>query len=265
MEYARRCCIVGGMKLSFVIPAYNEEAALPKCLESVMAEISANNLKLGEDIEVVVVNNASTDKTKEVAQKFHGVRVVDEPHKGMVRARKAGFDASAGELVANIDADTLVPRGWLKKVLTEFDGDKHLVAMTGPYIYYDLNVWGRALVKMWYFPGWLLHIVAEPLGHAVMLQGGNFVLRRSAWDGVGGFDPTIEFYGEDADVARRIRKKGRVLWSWGLPMYTTARRLKAEGFLKTGWYYGLNIVATHITGRPYTDRYTDVRQSQNII
>src|SRR6185437_5149444 len=98
------------MKLSFVIPAYNEEFALPKCLESVQKEIdraaAAGELKRDE-VEVVVVNNASTDKTKEIAQQFAqthpGFRVVDESRKGLVRARKAGFEATTGELVANID------------------------------------------------------------------------------------------------------------------------------------------------------------------
>ena len=62
-------------KLAFVIPAYNEEALIGKCLESVVAEIARS----GADAEIIVVNNASTDRTGEIARSFPTVRVVDEP------------------------------------------------------------------------------------------------------------------------------------------------------------------------------------------
>ena len=251
------------MKVSFVIPAYNEEAVIGKCLASVFDEIARVKTRdtdvLVLETEVVVVDNASTDRTREEALKFAGVTVVREQLKGLVYARRAGWVATHGELVANIDADTIVPKGWLSTVVSKFSQDKNLVALTGPYIYYDLNALQNIIVKIWYFPGWLFNLVSQPFGRAVMLQGGNFVLRRDAWDRAGGFDTTIAFYGEDADVARRICREGKVLWTWRLPMYTTARRLRQEGFLKTGWHYFVNIVATHITGRPATNKYSDIR------
>src|SRR5690606_34277315 len=123
------------MKLAFVIPAYNEEALIGKCLESVLAEIKRS----GADADVIVVNNASKDRTGEIARSFEGVRVVDEPKKGLVNARHAGFAASEGyELVANIDSDTIVPEGWLDTVLSEFAKDPKLVCLSGPYVYYDM-------------------------------------------------------------------------------------------------------------------------------
>ena len=71
------------MKLAFVIPAYNEEALIGKCVESVLAEVKRS----GRDCEVVVVNNNSTDRTREIAASFAGARVVDETQKGLVSAR----------------------------------------------------------------------------------------------------------------------------------------------------------------------------------
>ena len=251
------------MKISFVIPAHNEEKLIGQCLASVFKEIertrregSRTSLTL---FEVVVVDNASTDRTREEALKFKNVTVVRENLKGLVYARRAGWVATDGDIVANIDADTMLPPGWLQKVMTEFEKDKNLVALTGPYSYYDFNTLQNIIVKVWYFPGWLFNLISQPLGRAVMLQGGNFVLRRDAWERAGGFDTSIAFYGEDADVARRISKYGKVLWTWRLPMYTSARRLKHEGFLTTGWHYFANIVATHVTGRPATRDYTDIR------
>src|SRR3712207_941901 len=117
------------MQLAIVIPAYNEEALIGKCLTSVLAEVKRS----GAPAEIVVVNNASTDRTREIAESFEGVRVVDELEKGLVAARDAGLRATAGELVANIDADTIVPAGWIDTVLAEFRRDEKLVALSGPY------------------------------------------------------------------------------------------------------------------------------------
>ncbi len=234
---------------------------LGKCLASVFKEIEGSRTSLNPfEAEVVVVDNASTDRTREEALKFSNVTVVRENLKGLVYARRAGWVATSGELVANIDADTIVPDGWLSTVVREFAKDKNLVALSGPYIYYDLPAWQRALVKAFYFLGWLIHLVNHHvLRVGAMLQGGNFVLRRSAWDSVGGFDVTISFYGEDTDVAKRIGKAGRVKWTWGLPMHTTGRRLAEEGLVKMSWVYTLNHLSILWTGRPATKKYSDIR------
>ena len=139
------------MKISFVIPAYNEEKMVGKCLASVFKEIQRQNSDIrcpSFEVEVVVVDNASTDRTREEALKFAGVTVVRENLKGLVYARRAGWVATEGELVANIDADTMVPKGWLSTVMNEFAKDKNLVALSGPCLYYDIHAWKRALVKV---------------------------------------------------------------------------------------------------------------------
>ena len=134
------------MQLSFVIPAYNEQTLIAKCLESVLAEIKRS----GRDCDVVVVNNNSTDRTGEIARGIAGVRVVDETEKGLGPARDCGLKATSAELVANIDADTIVPEGWLDIVFGEFERDPKLVCLSGPYIYYDLSIWHRMLVGAFY-------------------------------------------------------------------------------------------------------------------
>ncbi len=245
------------MKVSFVIPAYNEERMIGRCLETVLAEISRTP---DVEVEVVVVNNASTDATREVVVAYQGVRVVDEPTKGLVAARHAGFVATDGHLVANIDADTQVPRGWLATVLREFERDERLVALSGPYIYHDLSPLTGLLVKVFYFFGWLGHVFNQYVLRAgAMIQGGNFVIRRDAWERAGGFNTTITFYGEDTDVAKRIAKHGRVKWTWRLPMHTSGRRLAHEGVLRAGYTYALNFFAVSLTGKPATKEYTDIR------
>ncbi len=247
------------MKVAFVIPAYNEEALVGKCVESVLAEVKRS----GRDAEIVVVNNNSTDRTAEIARSY-GVRVVDETEKGLVAARDAGFRATTGELVANIDADTLVPEGWLDTVYSEFERHPKLVCLSGPYVYYDLSAWNQFLVAIFYGATtliyWLNRFVMR-VGSVV--QGGNFVLKRDAWERAGGFNRDIKFYGEDTDVAVRLSKVGDVKFTHRLKMLTSGRRLAQEGVLRTGMTYALNFFWVTFAGKPVTREHTDIRPGGN--
>ena len=247
------------MKLAFVIPAYNEETLIGECLEAVLAEVRRS----GADAEIVVVNNASTDRTKQIAEGFEGVRVVDETKKGLVHARRAGFEATSAPLVANIDADTLVPEGWIGMVLDEFTRNPKLVGLSGPYIYYDLSLWNQILVKGFYalsFAVYLLNRFVLRVGS--MIQGGNFIISRAAWLEAGGFDTSISFYGEDTDVAVRLSRVGPVRWTYRLKMLTSGRRLASEGVFKTAGTYVLNYFWVTFRGRPVTKDYTDIRPDE---
>jgi len=243
-------------ELAFVIPAYNEEALVGQCLESVLREIKRS----GADAEVVVVNNASTDRTGEIARGYAGVRVVDEPKKGLVNARHAGFEATTAEIVANIDSDTMLTEGWIDTVLKNFAADPKLVGLSGPFIYYDLSVWNRFLVRLFYYVTYLIYLLNRyVLRVGSVIQGGNFVFTRTAWNKAGGYDRTIAFYGEDTDVAVRLSKVGGVKWTFALPMLTSGRRLEKEGVFRTAGTYTLNYFWVTFKGEPVTKEYTDIR------
>ena len=245
------------MKLAFVIPAYNEEALIGKCLESVIAE----NTRSGANAAIFVVNNASKDRTGEIARSYPGVTVVDEPKKGLVNARDAGFAATEGyDLVANIDSDTIVPEGWLTTVMDEFNRDPKLVCLSGPYVYYDMSAWNRFLVNAFYGLTWLIYVLNRYiLRVGSVVQGGNFIFKRQAWADVGGYDRSIEFFGEDTDVAVRLSKVGGVKFSFKLKMKTSGRRLEKEGVFRTAGTYTLNFFWVTFRGKPATKEYTDIR------
>lgn len=245
------------MKLAFVIPAYNEEALIGKCLASVQAEIARS----GAPADVIVVNNASTDRTGEIARSFAGVTVVDEPKKGLVNARDAGFAASAGyDLIANIDSDTIVPEGWLDVVMREFEADPKLVCLSGPYVYYDMGRFNRMLISAFYVLTYAIYLLNRfVLRVGSVVQGGNFVFRRAAWESVGGYDRSIQFFGEDTDVAVRLSRVGHVKWTYALKMKTSGRRLEKEGVFRTAGTYTLNFFWVTFRGKPATKDYTDIR------
>jgi len=245
------------MRLSFVVPAYNEEAYLPACLESILAQTR----ELGEPVEIIVVNNASTDRTREVALGYAGVRVVDEPRKGLTFARQAGFAASTGELIANVDSDSRLTPGWVNQVLTAFACEENLVALSGPFVYYDLTPRQRVSVRVFYAAAFLVYALNRwVLRAGSMVQGGNFVLRRKALEQIGGFNTAIAFYGEDTDIARRMNLVGTVRFTFDLKMYSSARRLRQEGMMTIAARYTINYLWTTFRKKPFTREYVDIRE-----
>ncbi len=242
--------------ISFVVPAYNEEKHLARTLKAIILEIQ----RTGCAAEVIVVNNASTDGTRQVAASFPGVIVVDEPQKGLVQARRAGLQRATGKLVANVDADTIVMEGWLNRVLREFRLHPGLVALSGPYIYYDVSKSTRAAVRAFYIMGYGFYILNRfVLRVGSMLQGGNFVVDRAALEQIGGYNPLFSFYGEDTDLARRLNAVGGVKFTFQLPAMSSGRRLVEEGLLKIGIRYSMNFVWATFMRRPFTDEWIDVR------
>ena len=251
------------MLLSFVVPAYNEEAYLGACLESILDQTRG----LEHLTEIIVVNNASSDRTREIALSYPRVRVVDELRKGLPYARQAGFQASTGSLIANVDADSRLTPGWVEKVLNtfrEYEGKQPaLVSLSGPLVYYDLTPRQRRLVHVFYMMAWLTYATNKYiLRVGSMVQGGNFVLSRAALEAIGGYDTSITFYGEDTDIARRLHAVGKVLFTFDLKMLSSARRLKHEGMLTIAFRYGINYFWTTFFKHPFTREHIDIRESE---
>jgi glycosyltransferase involved in cell wall biosynthesis len=239
------------MKISLIIPAYNEEKYIDDCLEHAVKNGA------GKFHEIIVVDNASTDKTAEVAGKFPGVKVVHESAKGLTKARQRGYMESTGDILAYNDADTRLPSYWFDIVNSTFDKDlqEKISGVSGPYFYYDLGVMSKIFVKIyWLFLGlptyWLT---------GYMMVGGNFAIRRSVLDKMKGFDTTIAFYGEDTNIARRASEFGKVKFMLSLLMPTSGRRLVKGGVVKTAMVYMLNYLSEAILKKPAGTTYTDFR------
>jgi GT2 family glycosyltransferase len=94
-----------------------------------------------------------------------------------------------------------------------------------------------------------------------MMQGGNFVVRRSALDRIGGFNPDFSFYGEDTELACRLNKVGGVRFTFALRSSSSGRRLIAEGIFRVFWVYTLNYVWATYFRRPFTRNWRDFRNT----
>jgi glycosyltransferase involved in cell wall biosynthesis len=246
--------------ISFVVPAYNEEALLASCLASIQAEVRRTRCRA----EIIVVDNNSTDGTRRIASSTPGVRVVDEPQKGLVPARRAGCLAANGELIANIDADTMLTEGWLRIALAEFSRSPDLVALSGPCIYYDLSRSAQFAAAVFYRIAFTTYLVVRfVLGAGSMIQGGNFIVSKRALEAADAFSSDFRFYGEDTDLACRLSKVGQVKFSLGLRALSSGRRFAADGLVRAGLRYAVNYLWTILFKRPFTSTWLDVRADKD--
>lgn len=176
------------MKLSIVIPAYNEEKYLPRTLDALTL-----SLKGVRDAEIIVVDNESTDKTAEIAASF-GARIVDESEHNIGQVRNTGGYAAGGDVIVFIDADTLVAPGNFEKILAAMTDERCVGGSVAvEYETFTKRRWARFYLSMFQFWGHVLK----------MRQGALQFCRRDAFLELGGYDATI-YVGEDIDFHWRL-------------------------------------------------------------
>ena len=238
-----------------IVCAHNEERVLAGCLHSLLAQTRLPD-------EILVVNNASTDRTQAVAALIPGVRIVDEPRKGLVMARERGRREARGELLVYIDADCRAPLEWLARVEAQFDRRPDLLALSGNYRFYDWDWWGRTLMRAYDLTlGPATHVLVKYiLRLGVVFYGGNFAVRQAALADIGGFDTSIEFHGEDTNLGRRLYARGSVALRYDCFVHTSARRYHAMGKGAVFRLYVRNFVSELLYHQPKDTAHLDVRQ-----
>ena len=201
------------LRFSVVVPAYNEAAYLPQTLRALLRQ------DFPGAYEVVVVDNNSTDARAGIAA-AHGVRVVAEHERGVCPARQAGSVAARGEIVISTDADTVQPRDWLSRIDQQFRTDERVVAVAGP-CRYDSPSWWATLYPQLLFG--LVRRVFLLFGWVGYVSATNLAFRRAAFPG---YDPTMTQGGDELDLLRKLRRRGRVVWDGSNVVTTSSRRLQ---------------------------------------
>ena len=242
------------MTITAIVCAYNESRHLPACLYSLLAQTRPPD-------EILVINNASTDETGAVARAIPGVRVVDEPAKGLVIAREAARRLARSEVLAYVDADCRAPIQWLERIEARLEQSPDAVAVTGPYRFYDWDWSGRTLIRLY-------DRIVAPATHGLVhhllkigaiLYGGNFAVRREALAQIGGFDRRVEFHGEDTNLGRRLTPVGRIEVARECWVWTSARRYRAMGKGAVFRLYIRNFWSEILRHRPADREHLDVR------
>lgn len=216
--------------ISFVIPAYNEESLLGGTLAAL--EDAARTV--GEPYEVIVVNDASTDRTAEVAESL-GARVVHVAHRQISRTRNAGAQEARGEILVFVDADTVVHDGLVRDMLTAVRGGA---------------VGGGARIRiegaMPLFTRLVPPVILGGLAACGIAGGCFFYARREDFWAVGGFDSGL-FAGEEIALSRALARRGRFVI---LPAFVLTSGRKFRSY--SAWY-GL-VLTCRLMLRPGTLR-----------
>lgn len=200
--------IEAGMTFSFIIPAHNEEALLPATLQAVRKAADENGIAY----ELIVVDDASTDRTSQIAARF-GAQVVSVDFRKISAVRNAGARRATGDVFVFVDADTLVPAATLAGVCRAL-GDGAVAGGAWVELEPDVPLWGRVLAN-------LVIGVYVRLGHA----GGCFLFaRREAFETVGGFDESY-YATEEVHLSRALRRQGRFV-NVREPVITSGRKFR---------------------------------------
>ncbi len=210
-------------RFSVIIPAYNEEKYIGRCLESL------NNQNYKGFLEVIVVNNASTDDTRKVAESY-GVKVVDESQKGISYALRKGCLEAKGDIFVFTDADTELPENWILKINKKFQEDETLLSIGGPYLFYDADIAINFLMKQFVFR------IYKKLAPNI-LPCVNMAVKREVYETVGGFNPEIN-WGQDIDLSKKIKQHGKIKFDTDITVITSFRRY-------SGGYETKAIAAAH--------------------
>ena len=175
------------MKISIVIPALNEEAGIVK----VLSDIPKQRLnQLGYDLEVIVVDNGSTDRTAEIATK-NGARVIPQPLRGYGNAYKMGFAKATGDIIATGDADSTYPFSDLPRILDIMHKTEADFVTTDRLSTLD----PKAMTFSHVFGNWLLSITTRILFRWPFKdsQSSMWIFKASIWQSLEVLSPGMPF------------------------------------------------------------------------
>lgn len=205
------------MKVSVVIPAYNEEKYIGTLLKNLLKQTIAPD-------EVIVVDNNSTDKTVEIAKKYK-TKIVHERRQGITYSRNTGFDSAKYDLIIRLDADTIPPRDYIERVKNIFQTED-VVAVSGNIKFYGLP---SMLPTFWIeFP--FTRSAKFMLSHDT-LMGPNLAITKDVWKKV---KNTLcahkENIHEDIDLSIHLAKFGKIKFDPKLCVQASSRRIKHDPY-----------------------------------
>lgn len=195
------------MTISVVIPTYNEELGIAKCIES----IKNNTIK---PLEIIVADGGSNDKTVKIA-KDAGATVLNNPNRTAASGRNVGIAKAKGEIIAFTDGDNYADENWLKNILEEFEADDQLDGLGGKVI----PAPPRSKVEEFWGNLWLKGIM--PFGDTEYYVSerslkdsfitANCAYKKALLDKLKGFDEWFGNNAEDVDLCWRALDSGAKL------------------------------------------------------
>jgi glycosyltransferase involved in cell wall biosynthesis len=227
----------GSVRVSVVIPAFNEEVHIARCLEALERQTVSKN-----SFEIVVVDNGSTDSTVAVARGFEEVlrlRVVAKTRCSISAVRNYGASLAAGTVLAFLDADCVARPGWLENALA--------VARDG-------RIWGAPYLvpvdATWVGRVWFKYQARQLDGEISFLPGGDLFICKSEFARVGGFNERVTT-SEDVDICTRARGQGLEVVAYSsLGVFHEGTPRTLRGFYRQNRWHGEHVMRMFVDKLP---------------
>ena len=214
-------------KVSVIVCAYNGERTVDSCLASLETLNYPN-------YEVIVVNDGSNDRTKEISERYKYVRLINQANQGLSAARNVGLRAATGDIIAYTDCDCMVDPDWLMHLVARFL-TSDFGAVGGPNLPPPDNSMVANCVAV--SPGAPAHVLLDD-EIAEHIPGCNMAFRREALEAIDGFDPLFRAAGDDVDVCWRLQNKGYKIGFSAAAVVWHFRRNTVRDYVKQQEGYG---------------------------
>ena len=194
-------------KVSIIVPCYNSEKTISRCLESIFSSISSCGSLY--DFQIIVVNDGSTDKTLSAITDFNNIKIINhDKNLGLSSARNSGIKNTDSDYIIFIDSDIAVSQDWFSNILNAITQNDDIIGITGnlePYSKENVSTLDKYLFGT--YRGTKVINFDYPLDYRSFVFS-NTLIKRSVLNNVGGFDSELKNYGgEDTELAIRIHKE----------------------------------------------------------
>lgn len=237
--------------ISIVIPAYNEEKNIAKCLQAIKAQDYTG------EIEIIVVDNNSSDNTAAIASQ-EGATVVLEKQAGVIFAREAGTRVARGQIIVQTDADTYFEVNWLSNIMAAFAKYPEAVAVIGSFKFFDGPWWGKAFSGLLFGITDLVHRLTKRM---IYIPGANTAFKKEHWHG---YNTKLDQGGDEVALLKDLRKEGKIIFLRKNSVLTSARRLEKgllyNIFVILIFYYIFDFTYRKITGRSIVSPFPRIRK-----
>ncbi|NVM52213.1 MAG: glycosyltransferase [Candidatus Helarchaeota archaeon] len=211
------------MKISIVVPTYNEAKGIEKFLKQFDKQTLPR-----KEFEIIVVDGDSTDNTREIAQNYADV-VIIQKSKGVGGARNDGVEIAKADIVATTDADIIIPNFWLEQIVNHFEKNKDLILLFGANHPITKDKFIRFFSRLKKF----INLIFAKFRIAYLAEGPNTAFKKKEFLEVGGYSnlPIMD----DMEITSRMRKKGKIIYDDSLYVYSSVRRMEKKGATNFGF------------------------------
>lgn len=220
--------------ISIIIPAYNEEKNIKQCLDSIKNSDYSKN-----KTEIIVIDDGSTDKTREIVKKYEDVKLLRQNHLGKTEALNLGTKKAKHDFVVTIDADTIVEKEFLREIIKPFS-DETIGAATGNSKVQNRNTMLGSFQNVEYHLNNLIrHSFSNVFNNGIWFFGALACYRKSVLKKIGFFKK--DSLAEDVDIALEIKKGGyKVFNASSACGYTVVpKNLKELYSQRARWWVGV--------------------------